>query len=399
MKHHLALWVPSVVTALVAPMAAAQTKFELKIGGDYLFEAGYTSQNRDQNLRTTEMLNRIRLVITPVAKADNGLEYGARVRLLNSSDPTFAADRAYLFASGSFGEVRLGQTNTFNDVVYATAPMDYMPLTSYDRIVNYVGPNNGQQILNGRYSGADFKGGIAGTVRGSNIIGVSLADSNATKVEYFSPRIAGLQLGASYTPRSDSSNTDVQRVEINNAATSAVTGVFGDTVEIGANYDRTFSGVNIQGSASHLWGTAIGRNVATDHYKDLRAWQAGLQVEYAGLAAGGSYTYYGKSGQNEIAGNYTESTRTWTAGVQYSFGRYIVGANYKYGQDPGSITVRGKRKVDVYEFGAAYTVAPGLMLQAQYDHYVADSDKSNLTSAGSADDEGNVALVRTVLKF
>ncbi|WP_448205190.1 porin [Azospirillum sp. sgz302134] len=408
MNRYLLAGCAAAALALGAGAANAQAKFEVKVGGDAYFEAGYVDQDLNTGLRSTEFQNRFRVNIIPTAKADNGLEYGGRVRIRAAGTNTgVSGDRAYIFAQGTFGQVRLGVTNSFNDETYTTAPMDYLPLSLFDRVVNWIGASQSnypqQAVVNGRYSGADVNGGVVmGINGGDSIVWPSLTpEGNGTKIVYFSPRFAGLQLGASYTPRNDSVNQDVNRVKLG-TATSGFTSTWQDLVEVGANYSNTFGGFKVQGSAGYFWGDAVGTTTASvpvQSYRDLNAWQVGAQVGYAGFAVGGSYTDFGKSGQNRISGQFGERTYNWVAGVQYTTGPIVVGANYKYGVDPGDMALPGSRRLSVIEVGAGYTVAPGLTLQAQYDYFDANSDKTPTATLGSPDDKGSVFLVRSVLAF
>ncbi len=386
MNRYLLAGAAAAALALGAGAANAQAKFEVKVGGDAYFEAGYVDQDLDSGLRSTEFRNRLRINIIPSAKADNGLEYGARLRFRASSgtgnNRTTDADRAYIFAQGTFGQVRMGVTNSFNDETYVSAPTDYLPLGLVDQVQNWFGPNTN---IGGN--------GPATTVTGNSIIWPSLnADNNATKIVYFSPRFAGLQLGASYTPRNDSSHTDVNRTDTVGTFAAGGNGTYQDMVEVGANYNNTFGGVTVKASAGYMWGEAVG-NVAGSNYKDLNGWQVGATVGYAGFSLGGSYTDYGKSGLNDRAGLFTENTRNWVVGAQYTTGPIVVGANYKNGKDAGSVALRGDRELQVYEIGVGYTVAPGLTLQAQYDYFDLDAETSALS------DKGNVVLVRSILAF
>ena len=389
MNRYLLAGCAAVALAMGAGAANAQAKFEVKVGGDAFFEAGYVDQDLDTNTRSTEFRNRFRVNIIPTAKADNGLEYGGRVRIRAAgSNTNVTGDRAYIFAQGTFGQVRLGVTNSFNDETYVSAPTDYLPLALVDQVINWIAPAVGTNA-------ALNPGAGAATVTANSIIWPSLnPDAQATKIVYFSPRFAGLQLGASYTPRNDSVNQDVNRVKRSSTLAGAqATGSYQDMWEVGANYNQTFGGFTVKGSAGFIGASATESTLATDNFKDMNAWQVGAQVGYAGFAVGGSYTDYGKSGQNQIPGRFTERTFNWTAGVQYTTGPIVVGANYKYGQDAGSTLIPGKRKLEVYEVGAGYTVAPGLTLQAQYDYFKSDNE------TGVPDDKGNVVLLRSVLAF
>lgn len=386
MNRYLLAGSAAVALALGAGAANAQAKFEVKVGGDAYFEAGYVDQDLDSGLRSTEFRNRLRINIIPSAKADNGLEYGARLRFRASSGTgnarTTDADRAYIYAQGGFGQVRVGVTNSFNDETYISAPTDYLPLALVDQVQNWFGPNTN---IGGN--------GPAATVTGNSIIWPSLnVDNNSTKIVYFSPRFAGLQLGASYEPRNDSSHTDVNRLDTAGAAFGAANGTYQDLVEVGANYNNTFGGITVKASGGYYWGQAVG-NTGGSNYKDLSAWQAGAQIGYAGFSVGGSYTDFGKSGLNNRPGFFTESTRSWTVGAQYTAGPIVVGANYKNGKDAGSLALNGERELQVYEIGVGYTVAPGLTLQAQYDYFDLDAETAALS------DKGNVVLLRSVLAF
>ncbi|MBP2229879.1 hypothetical protein J2847_003178 [Azospirillum agricola] len=399
MNRYLLAGSAAVALALGAGAANAQAKFDVKVGGDFYFEGGYVDQDLDTGLRSTEFTNRMRINIIPSAKADNGLEYGARLRFRAASGQnngrTTDADRAYLFAQGTFGQVRLGVQNSFNDETYVTAPQDYLPLGIYDGVTSYLNLNTD---IAANTSGNTLPG--PAQINGS-LIGQSLVvEKNATKIVYFSPRFAGLQLGASYLPRNDSSHTDVNRAKVTGTVAGQFNTTFQDLVEVGANYNNTFGGVSVKASAGYFWGQAADNvTVAgvSSNYKDLNAWQVGAQLGYAGFSVGGSYVDYGKSGQNERAGYFTENTRSWVVGVQYTTGPIVVGANYKNGKDAGSLAVAGERELQVYEIGVGYTVAPGLTLQAQYDYFKADSDLS--TAAVDRDDKGNVVILRSVLAF
>ena len=397
--------VAAIALAAFCGQAAAQgapAKFDIKIGGDALFEAGYTSQERDGGLRSTEFRNRMRIVVTPSAKADNGLEYGARIRLRAANgDRSVDSDRAFLFANGGFGTIRLGQVNSLNDDIYVSRPWDYAPLALTDVVAQWLAATQAagsQPTLNGRYAGAD----VAAAAGASSILQHSMTpQSTATKLVYLTPRFSGAQFGASYTPRSDSFNTDVNRSKYSSTAGSAQSAVFQDMIEAGANYRETFGAVSVRASVGYIWGKTSDSTSAADRFEDFRAWQAGAQIGFAGFIVGGGYIDYGKSGQNKNAAvaPFRDDSNTWNVGVQYQSGPLTVGAAYLYGQDAGSLTARGKRKLDVIEVGLSYAVAPGLQLQAQYDHFKADSDKPSSVVLGDPDDRGNVVLLRSVLAF
>ena len=385
MNRYLLAGCAAAALALGAGAANAQAKFEVKVGGDAYFEGGYVNEDRDEGARSVDFRNRFRVTVTPTAKADNGLEYGGRIRMRANSGANNArnmdADRGYIFAQGAFGQVQLGVTNSFNDATYVTAPQDYLPLAIYDGVTAWIGQTS------------DIGGGLAG-LNGSMLSQSLVVENNATKIVYFSPRFAGLQVGASYTPRTDDSNNSVDRSEFANARTSAsaVTNSFQDVVELGLNYNATFGAVSVKVGGGYQWGESS--DVTGASFRDLNAWQAGAQVGFAGFTIGGSYTDWGKSGLNRaLGGAFADSAQVWQAGAQYTVGPIVVGAGWMYGKDSGTFTAAGERDINVYEVGVSYTIAPGFAVQAQYDYFDNDGETA------ATQDKGSVVLLRTTLAF
>jgi len=414
MNRYLLAGCAAVALAMGSGAANAQAKFEVKVGGDAFAEWGWVDQDRDAGLRSTEMRNRFRVNIIPSAKADNGLEYGARLRIrADAATRGLTQDKAYIFAQGGFGQVRIGNETSFNDNTIVSRPIDYLPFGLYNQADSFLNQNarsssvrnQGADVSNSATTGslatatapATLGTGTSLATNYSSMTWPTIGGETATRIVYFSPRIAGFQLGGSYTPRNDDSTNSVNRLKTGNAlAVSTVQTSFQDIWEIGANYDANFGGVGVKVGAGYYAGQAA--DVANASFRNLRAWQAGAQVSFAGFALGGSYSDFGKSGFNKALGN-VESGRVYQLGAQYTMGPVVIGAGWMRGSDAGDVFVSGRRKLDVYEIGASYTVAPGLAVQAQYDYFKADSDRANTVALGQADDKGSIVLLRTTLAF
>ena len=378
MNRYLLAGCAAAALALGAGAANAQAKFEVKVGGDAYFEAGYVDEDLDANKRNTEFRNRFRLVVTPSAKADNGLEYGARIRIRsNASNGTLDADRAYMFVQGGFGQVQLGRVNSYNDQTGLARPISWQPFGNYDFATNWDVGNMGA--------------GAWGVNNGSVANPLLNADRLGSKIVYISPRFAGLQGGVSYTPRTDSSNAHTDRTKRDLATVGIIDNRFQDLVEVGANYTNNFGGVDLKASAGYMWGENKNRQAGTGaSYEDLRAWQVGAQVGYAGFVVGGGYTDLGDSGQLSGAG--LEDAKMWNVGAQYTTGPLVVGVGYTNTKD--GISATADRTVNLYDVGVGYTVAPGLTVQAQYSYVDIEVD-----GVAGQDNEANVFLVRTLLAF
>lgn len=410
MNRYLLAGCAAVALAMGSGAANAQAKFEVKVGGDAYFEWGWVDQDHDAGLRSTEARNRFRFNLIPTAKADNGLEYGARIRVradasaASNGSRNTGYDKAFVFASGAFGQVRAGLDATFNDDTIISRPIDYLPFGLFDQGLGFV--QSQSTLSNGTFVGANTTGGQLGGLYGQSAAWPTFGDVN-TRIKYFSPRFAGLQLGASYTPRNDDSGNSINRSKgpsgvagsTTATATSAFNPSFQDLWEVGANYSETFGGVMLKGQASYYAGQSS--DVAGASFKDLSAWQVGAQIGYAGFILGGSITDFGKSGLNKSStlAPYKENATVYQLGAQYTTGPIIIGAGWSRGQDSGSVAIAGKRKVDLYEIGAAYTVAPGFGVGIRYNYYKADTDLASTVLGGNPDDKGSIVIVHSTLAF
>jgi hypothetical protein len=80
-----------------------------------------------------------------------------------------------------------------------------------------------------------------------------IADTgDSTKVTYFTPRIAGIQVGASFTPQTGSEGQDVANDDptVNGSQ-------FENHIGLGINYTETFNNVEIGVSATGGFGDAV----------------------------------------------------------------------------------------------------------------------------------------------
>ncbi|CAO3440222.1 porin [Azospirillum endophyticum] len=372
----------SLVSVLGTGPAFAQSKFDVVVGGDAYFEAGYVDQDRDTGQRSTEFRNRLRLLVTPKAKADNGLEYGARIRLLAENGTgnvrTVTNDRAFIFVNGGFGVLHLGVENGPSDDSGIIAPSDWGTGGVDGSFPSWLG----NSAANAPVTIANIRALISG--------------NSATRATYWTPEIAGFKLGASYQPASDSSNTDVNRSKLALASANR-TGAYRDVYEVGGTYTNSFGGVAINASVFYLGGEA--KNSTTTpaaSFDDLSSTHAGLTVAYGGLKVGGSYAWsgdsgYAKSGAPGIVSR--EKQDVWTAGAQYTFGATTLGVGYLNAKDAGDLTVRGRSKFELITVGAKYVVAPGFSVAPEYNHFKLSSD----VAANS--DKGDIFIIRTDLAF
>ncbi len=374
-----ALLLGAATVTLVSAPAFAQSKFDIILGGDAYFEAGVVNQDRDSGQRSTEFRNRLRLLVTPTAKADNGLEYGARLRLLaENANRTASNDRAFIFVKGGFGTVHLGQENGPSDDSGIIAPSDW-----------------GTGGVDGSFPAWLGNSGANAPINIGNIRAL-ISGNSATRAVYWTPDVSGFKLGVSYQPNSESNNTDINRRKVTTPSANR-TGAYRDVYEVGGTYANSFGGVTINASLFYLGGKSKGSSVSTQTYDDLSSTHAGLTLAYGGLKVGGSYAWSGDSGYAK-PGTGTgivsrEKQDVWAAGAQYTFGPTTLGFGYLSARDAGDLTVRGKTKFELITVGAKYVVAPGFSVGPEYNHFKLSSD----VAANS--DKGDMFLVQTNLAF
>ncbi len=470
MRKYLLAGTSAFALALTAGAAfaadAAPSKFDIKIGGDAYFEGGVVSQtnNWTSNPNTGgthqtagDFINRFRLWINPEATADNGLKYGAMVRIrANGAAGTVDGDKAYIYTTGAFGTLQAGVVYGPSDVTYVGHPMDWQMLASYDQWKYYVpttvtaaGGAGAGAALPGHVNGAggagnwawgQYSSGASTTPAAPASEGMQLLHSHDidTKLVYYTPRFfgktaaTGLQGAVSYAPRVGSAydggvsvNTSVARnsaggtPDIDSLGVAQQKLAFRDVFEVTANYTEKFDAWTVKGSIGYEGGTALTASAASEtvagvrvRYNDLNSFQVGAQVGYAfdsvqSVALGGGFVDNFRSGyRKQIAGAATDQKTdqtSWNVGGQYTYGPAVIGVKYLAQRDAGDLATAGDRTLNSVTAGGMYTVAPGLRTGLEYTYFSAKSDLSlnqnDPTAAGSKKQTGSIVMLRGVVSF
>ncbi|WP_448205189.1 porin [Azospirillum sp. sgz302134] len=389
MKRSLVIGCAALALAAGCGTASAQSKFDVVIGGDAFFQGAYVDQKNDAGLRSTEFSNRYRLVVTPTAKADNGLEYGGRVRIRTGNGAAtqtgtgVTGDRAFIFANGGFGTIQAGVINGLSDEYGIIGP-------NVEGIAG--GPdNNTVYFLNG-----------ANTVNGNALLDLLPSTTNnfrafasgdaGTKIIYLTPTFSGFQAGVSYMPRTGDVNQSVNRRKNNGGY-----GVFQDVVEFGGLYKNEFGSVAVEASAFYQLGQSV--NVAGTDFKDLSSVHAGANIGYAGFKFGGSYAYSGDSGYDKAL-TAKEKQEVWIVGAQYTTGPFVLAVDYLNSRGNDNVNGVLPGRADIWQGGVTYTVAPGLTTGLEYSYVNYDSKAAPaLTGGANLDDHAHVIMLDTRLAF
>ena len=254
--------------------------------------------------------------------ADNGINYSAKVELETDADGDGGdvnADEARLAFWGGFGRVELGRDDGAADNMFV--------------------------------GGEDFQagtGGIDGDGENLNINGVE-DSGDAAKITYFTPRVAGFQLGAAFTPdtgdNEDDSDDDAGEIE--------------EHVDFGINFTTSAGGADVTLSAIGSIGDAeVGD-------EDLEDYGIGGGVEFAGFGVGAGYTIRDDLDEGE----------NFTIGAKYGFGPATVSVGYSAENPDGADNAS-----NVIAFSGDYGVFPGVTVKGDLsfndDDQGADGDST-----------------------
>jgi outer membrane protein OmpU len=379
------------ISAVALYTQSAQAQLTVSLGGYTEFFGAYYDD--DAPGRTSrEFQLETEIVVRADGKADNGLLYGAKVELQNSTGGPGSAvgtDEASVYLSGTWGRIELGDFDGAADTLAIYAPLvgiEQIDGDAYDFLDT--GPETTGTAL--RFGAQPFFGLVKAPDSG-----------DSTKVMYLTPRFAGIQAGVSYATYNGSEAQNV--VAFKDPGTS----VYKDFWEFGANYTGTFAGFSVAVGATGSMASGEDRQGpgfgGTGQLEDFFAWQAGAQVGYAGFKFGGGYIDGDDFGalRNTDAGDAT----AWHVGASYTAGPFAVGVTYADAEGAKSGFQTYASDYTTYGGGVAYTLAPGLVLQADLMYVdekvigVGDPVALGGNAGLREENEGYVAVISTRLNF
>jgi predicted porin len=395
MKKHL-LGTTALVAAGMFAMtdtAAAQTKVgpvQVSVGGYYAEYVSYTDQDDrggaafNQKLTEFDQWSDKELHFNGRTTLDNGLTVGFRVELEANTDASDQIDESFMFLEGRFGRMELGSINNVQYRMGYNAPeAQTRPWSNEGNITNV--------FLN--TTGSPFGDSMLGTTRSR------FFDNDSEKINYYTPRFAGFQFGASYIPNS---------AQDRNGAPDPISAAYSRGYAFGANFVRTFGAFDVAASLGYMAWT--GADVAAGPSDDPYQYNAGLQLGFAGFKVGGSYGEIkdgrsGASGTNAAASTAGTALnkvdgRAWDAGVMYTFGPAAVSLNYIDGRNDDSLVTgpaTGEDKFSLLSLAGKYTLGPGVSLEANI--WTGKFEGNGTGGAVNTDNEGTGGLVGVVLVF
>lgn len=333
------------------------------------------------------------------AKADNGFNYGANVSMLTAVDQKrhqFARlDKTFVFMEGSFGRIEMGSNYDAattmridatllgrGPVGYATQYIDFSSMKA-----RAATPSN-QKDQKGNVMFYTTSQHFMGEVMNSRANGREMAK----KVTYYSPRYAGLQFGASYSPDT-SILGDSKGVKLH-----APYGDLKNVFDLGLSYSTQLDQFTLGLAATAQLGKTVYNKDATGDLAllnvkrhNVKGYQVGAKLGYANFTLAGSYQTMGKSFMEIPAEATTEvlkKSKLYTLGASYIQGPYGFAVTYL------KTNFQGNKFRDIslsadYNFGYLTPYAQVSLVKAE----AADKDLEHSRH------KGTVYMVGTKLKF
>ncbi len=264
---------------------------------------------------------------------ETGIRYGGRIEFEANAnevaDSSDHIDESWVFIEGDFGQFRFGDEDGAADNLKVTA--------------GNIAAGTG---------GIDGAGEVAA---GTSFFFTNSGDD--TKIVYYTPEIAGFQLGVSYT-----ANSNAKGDREPNAQSTQTDGEFQRWVEGGIVYTNSFGAFDVQAAAVGGWAEAQTNGEDSD---DIENYGAGLALGFAGFQVAGSYSYDNPADAD-----------IWTAGVAYSLGNVNTSLTYAYDDNSSASSTHNA------VLSADTGILPGVSLQGDVGYfwdYEGDRDSSGTT--------------------
>jgi hypothetical protein len=202
------------------------------------------------------------------------------------------------------------------------------------------------------------------------------------KAVYFSPQIAGFDLGVSFAPSDNSfSSTGCSAPGVPTGATcnsissspvASDSARFTNMVEVMARYRAKFNDVGVYAIAGYAGSGHVNTTAAVgNQYDGFSVGDFGLTLTYAGVSVGGNVLVGDYNGGVALKPRGGARSISWVAGATYTTGPMLFGVQYFNQQDQGakSLTAlvgKSQETSSGLALSAQYSVAPGFALIADY---------------------------------
>ena len=350
----------------VAQDANAADPLSLSIGGYYqssieIRDEDDGSDEAGANLQTTGFYDDGEIQFTASTTLDNGI--GVKVRIEYEADNQDGGntiqDERWVEFSGGFGALKVGSDDNVANAMHYQAPV-----AAYQMGVNtptFAIPSSGGNQITSYPTTYINTGG------------------DSQKIIWFSPRIAGFQLGLSYAPDSSA--------QIGSTPNSdSDPGQQDDIFSVGLNFVETFNDIDVAVSGGYIQGSTEANTVA-GNADDSEAWSAGLNVGFAGFTVGASVALTNRGAENS-------DQTIWDAGVTYATGPLTVGFTYLQGTAEDPVT-GGDDETTQGVISAVYNIGPGVDLWGGVKFFEYEDDEGDSAN----ENQGYIVAVGSSISF
>jgi outer membrane protein OmpU len=450
MKRLLLSSTALVAGGLLAAPAMAADPIKIGVGGYYTFfavaggiEGSYALNGSSTQYKGLDFYQEGEIYFTGQTKLDNGTSIGVTVELegwnpnvagvavstgsgaQNVNGKVSQIDEAYIFAFGDWGRVELGSRDQGSYRMYYGTPS---PFNSFSAPGGFFQHNSnatyGNLVVLATNKAA---GGISFFTIGGQV-------QDVNRINYFTPRFMGLQIGVGYAPKVNLAGAGPGQ---NTAGVCGFTDAtaqincptndysWQDMFDIGANYLNKFGDVTVALYGAFDYATFVpgfNGNVAQANMitgannTNLLQWTVGGQLGWNGFTVGGSYGY----DNNGLGANYytgvDNANRKLSAGIMYETGPWQVGfawggvwnnngngsaslqsvsntqvavvggatsTNAAFGTNPNAGALAfGAETANKFELVGTYALGPGIKAAGGFQYYNF-SGQSNATAAQS----------------
>ncbi|MGO1119051.1 porin [Rhodovibrionaceae bacterium A322] len=368
-KFLLSSSVLALAAALPAAASAEDGKIQLEVGGWYQSVVSFVSQDNDNaGLNANGQMNDYnpvnvrqagRIEFSGRTVLENGVRVGFYTDMRAVTVPDDQIAQTYVWTEGNFGRVEAGSASAAANTMSYAAPSAGLGLNSPDFVLFQV--NDTLAPTGGFLNFTD----------------------DANKITYFTPRMSGFQLGASFTPNTDNTDGDRQTFGLNN---SKDVGAYKNAASFGANFVESFDSVDVSVSGGYEWAKLEANDASTgNNLEDYKAYSVGTEIAFSGFTLGGMYS------QNNAGADNSDVT-WWDLGATYGTGPWTVGVTYVDVSAENGAGVKDKRRMG--ELGATYALSPGIDLIGSLQYF-----KEENQGSGLADVKGYAGALSASLSF
>jgi len=377
--------------AVASGFAFAEAKAaEVKVGGYTTAEFVYS--DTDLNMGTAgvnddttgddggfEIYQDSEIIFNVSQKLDNGITIAFQTQLEAADNSGDQIDEAFMTISGNFGQVIIGSEN--------------LPNYKMHRWV----PNAGQMdIESSDYGTFATVGGFGvGVDEAFQTTAVRANCNDCQNVSYYSPRIAGFQVGVGYAPDSN------QAADSTTAGPGA--GVYENGINGALDWGGDFGGVSLGvGVNSHVWQSNP-TNTSQTTSDNLGAepgtsghWATAASVGFAGFSFGAAYAR--SWGVADAIGTESGDAETFATSLMYGQGPWAVSVGYLDSRARGNITSGGgiNDTYSLIEVAGGYALGPGIRLTGSVAF---QEENGEVADQLTASDDGETVFVTSSLVF